>query len=121
MSIKLLSAMNPVDPAQARDVSLVPVTQRAIGMRAGQAISVPVSGPSADTFAWSSATRRGDANFIQATVVEDSQGDESENSAWEYVSGWAWSRFVGASAAAIYLSYAAGPANWSGRLINLYA
>jgi hypothetical protein len=116
--------VNPVDPPQAPDVStsLVSLPQRAISTRAGQVISVPsASVPSADAFAWSSPARRGEANFIPATVVENSQSDESENSAWEYVSGWAWSRFVGSTAAAIYLSYAAAPTSWSGRLIDLYA
>jgi len=124
MSIKLLQAVNPVAPSQAPDVStsLVTLTQRAITTRTGQVISVPSTPvPSADAFAWSSSTRRGEANFIPATLVENSQSDESESSAWEYVSGWAWSHLVGSSAAAIYLSYAASPTSWSGQLINLYA
>ncbi len=124
MSIKLLQAVNPVEPPLAPDVSssLVPLTQRAIGTRDGQVISVPSAPvPSADAFSWSSSTRRGEASFIPATVVEDSQSDESENAASQYVTGWAWSRFVGSTAAAIYRSYANGPTNWSGRLINLYA
>lgn len=120
MSIKLLPAsVNPADPSQAPDVStsLVPLTQRAISTRADQISLVP----SADAFAWSSSTRRGEANFIDGTLVEDSQSDETAHSAWEYVSGWAWSRAVESMAVAHYLSYAAGPAAWSGQLIDLYA
>ena len=107
MSIKLLPAsVNPVDPSQAPDVStsLVPLTQRAITTRAGQIRLVP----SADAFAWSSSTRRGGANRIYGTPVEDSQSDETGRSGWEYVSGWAWSRPVESTAVAHYLSYAAG-------------
>jgi hypothetical protein len=128
MSIKLLQAsVNPVDPSQAPDVytdmltnvstSLVPLTQRAITTRAGQITLVP----HADAFAWSSSTRRGNANCIDGTPVEDSQSDVAELSSWEYVSGWAWSRPIENTAIAHYLSYAASFANWSGRLINLYA
>lgn len=120
MSIKLLPAsVNPVEPSQAPDVStgLVPLTQRAITTRAGQISLVP----SADAFAWSSSTRRGEANLIHGTVVEDSQSDETGRSAWEYVSGWAWSRTVESMAVAHYFTYAAGPTRWSGRLIDLYA
>jgi hypothetical protein len=128
MSIKLLSAsVNPVDAPQASDVStgvstnpstgLVPLTERAITTRAGQISLVP----SADTFAWSSSTRQGEPNRINGTPVEDSQSDETGPSAWEYVSGWAWSPSVESTAIAHYLSYAAGFANWSGRLIDLYA
>jgi hypothetical protein len=118
--MKLLPAsVNPVDPLQAPDVStsLVPLTQRAITTRAGQISLVP----SADAFAWSSSTRRGGANFIYGTPVEDSQSDETGPSDAEYVSGWAWNRPVESTAVAHYLSYAAGPAAWSGRLIDLYA
>ena len=120
MSIKLLpAAVNPVDPPQAPDVtsSLVPLTQRAITTRAGQISLVP----SAAAFAWSSSTRQGQAKFIHATPVEDPQSDETGNSGWEYLSGWAWSRSVESTAIANYLFYGAGPARWSGRLINLYA
>jgi hypothetical protein len=120
MSIKLLPAsVNPVDPSQAPDVStsLVPLTQRAITTRAGQISLVP----SADAFAWSSSARRGEANLIYGTLVEDSQSDGTGGSAWEYVSGWAGSRSVESTAVAHYLFYAAGPASWSGRLIDLYA
>ena len=120
MSIKLLPAsVNPVDPSQERDVStsLVPLTQRAISKRAGQISLVPA----ADTFAWSSSTRRGGANRIDGTFVEDSQGDGTGRSGGEYVSGWAGSHSVERTAAAHYLFYAAGSGNWSGRLINLYA
>jgi hypothetical protein len=120
MSIKLLPAsVNPVDPPQASDVStsLVPLTQRAITTRAGQISLVP----SADAFAWSSSTRRGEANHIDATFVEDSQSDETGRSVSEYVSGWAWSRPVESTAVAHYLSYAAHFAGWRGRLIDLYA
>jgi hypothetical protein len=120
MPIKLLPAsVNLVNPSQAPDVStsLVPLTQRAITARAAQINLVP----STDTFAWSSSTRRGGANRIYGTVVEDSQSDETGRSGWEYVSGWAWSRPVALTAIAHYLSYAAGPAGWNGRLINLYA
>ncbi|MGB8060487.1 MAG: hypothetical protein WCF26_01140 [Candidatus Sulfotelmatobacter sp.] len=120
MSIKLLLAsVNPVDPSQGRDVStsLVPVTQRALTTRAGQISLVP----SADTFAWSSSTRRGEANRIDGTPVEDSQSDETGASGWEYVSGWAGGRSVESTAIAHYLSYASGPAGWSGRLLDVYA
>ncbi len=119
MSIKLLPALNPVDPSQATDVttSLVPLTQRAITARAGQISLVP----SADAFAWSSSTRQRQAKFVDATLVEDAQSDEAGTLGWEYLSGWAWSHHVESTAVAHYLSYAAGPANWSGRLINLYA
>ena len=119
MSIKLLAAsVNPVNPSQAPDTStsLVPLTQRAITTRAAQISLVP----STDTFAWSSSTRRG-ANLIYGTPVEDSQSDETGPSAGEYVSGWAWSRAVESTAVAQYLSYAAGPVAWSGRLIDVYA
>ena len=125
MSIKLLAAsVNPVDPSQAPDgsTSLVPVTQRAIARRAGQ-ISVV---PSADVFAWSTSTRRGEAPFLHGTLVEDSQSDDTQGdgtgrSGWQYVSGLAWSGLVESTAIAHYLFGAANPANWSGRLINLYA
>jgi hypothetical protein len=120
MSIKLLpGSVNPVDPSQASDAStsLVPLTQRAITMRAGQISLVP----SADAFAWSSSTRRGEANRIYGTPVEDSQSDETAGSDWKYVAGWAWSRLLESTAVAHYLFYAADPAGWSGRLIDLYA
>jgi hypothetical protein len=120
MSIKLLPAsVNPVDPSPAPDVStsLVPLTQRAIATRAGQINLVP----SADSFAWSSSTRRGEANRISGTLVEDSQSDETGGSGWEYVSGWAWNRLAESTAVLHYLSYAAAPTSWSGRLIDLYA
>ena len=117
MSIKLLTAsVNPVDPSQVSDVStsLAPRTQRAITTQAGKIGLVP----SADTFAWSSSTRPDQANWIDGTFVEDSQSDETAS---EYVSGWAWSRPVASTAIAQYLFYAAAPAGWSGRLIDLYA
>jgi hypothetical protein len=120
MSIKLLPAsVNAVDLSRAPDVStsLVPLTQRAITTRAGQISLVP----SADAFAWSSSPRRGEANFIYGTPVEDSQSDETGRSGGEYVSGWAWSRPVESTAVAHYLSYAAAPGAWSGRLIDVYA
>jgi hypothetical protein len=120
MSMKLLPAsVNPVDPSQGPDVStsLVPLTQRAITTRAGQ-IGLA---PSADAFAWSSSTRRGAANLIYGTPVEDSRSDETGGLDGEYVSGWAWSRPVESTAVAHYLSYAGGPASWSGLLIDLYA
>jgi len=119
MSIKLLPASaNPFDPSPARDVStsLVPLTQRAIATRAGQISLVS----SADTFAWSSSTRLDQANWIDGTPVEDSGSDETV-SACEYVSGFAWSRPVESTAIANYLFYAAAPAGWSGRLIDVYA
>ncbi|MGA2414540.1 MAG: hypothetical protein ABSF59_08820 [Candidatus Sulfotelmatobacter sp.] len=120
MSIKLLPApVNPVDPSLALDAStsLVPLPQRAISTRAGQISLVP----SADASAWSSSTRRGGPTRIAGTPVEDSQSDAAGRSAWEYVSGWAWSQSVERTAIAHYLSYAAGAAGWSGQLINLYA
>ncbi len=125
MSIKLLAAsVNPVGPSPAPDgsTSLVPVTQRAIARRAGQ-ISVV---PSADVFAWSTSTRRGEAPFLHGTLVEDSQSentqsDDTGRSGWQYVSGLAWSGLVESTAIAHYLLSAANPASWSGRLIDLYA
>ncbi len=120
MSIKLLPAsVNPVDSSGASDVStsLVPLTQRAIATRAGQSSLVP----SADSFAWSSSTRPGGANLIYGTPVEDSQSDETGSSRGEYVNGWAWSRPVESTAVAHYLFYAADPASWIGRLLNVYA
>ena len=120
MSIKLLPApVNPIDPSLAPEgsTSLVLLTQRAITTRPGEISLVP----SADAFAWSSSTRRAAANRINGTPVEDSQGDEAGPSSWEYVSGWAWSRPIESTAIAHYLSYFAGAAGWSGRLINLYA
>jgi hypothetical protein len=115
----LPAAVNPVDPSPAPDAStsLVPLPQRAIPTRAGQIGLVP----SADTFAWSSSSLRGEPNRIDGIPVEDSQSDETGRSAWEYVSGWAWSPPVESTAIAHYLSYAGGFAGWSGRLINLYA
>ncbi len=117
MSIKLLPAsVNPVDAPDV-STSLVPLTQRAISTRAGQISLVP----SAEAFAWSSSTRRGGGNRIDGTPVEDSQSDETGGSGWEHLSGWAWSHSVELTAIAHYLFYAAGPAGWSGRLIDLYA
>ena len=118
MSIKLLlAAVNPVDPSPGPDVStsLVPLTQRAITARARQISLVP----SADAFA-SSSTRRG-ANPILGTTVEDSQNNETARSGGTYLSGWGWSHSVERTAIAHYLFYAAGPAAWSGQLIDLYA
>jgi hypothetical protein len=122
MLIKLLPAsVNPVDPSQTTDVSnrLVPVAQRAIITRAGQTSLVP---PAA-VFAWSSRTRQGGVNWIKATLVEDSQREETGRSGWEYVSGWAWSFPVERTAIAQYLFYAAAatPANGRGHLIDVYA
>ncbi|MFZ0953178.1 MAG: hypothetical protein WAN17_12985 [Candidatus Sulfotelmatobacter sp.] len=120
MSIKLLPAsVNPIDSSQASDgsTSLVPLIQRAITTRASQISLVP----SVDAFAWSSSTRRGEVNLIYGTPVEDSQSDETGRWGGEYVSGWAWSRPVESTAIAHYLSYAANPGGWSGRLIDLYA
>src|SRR5580658_5794735 len=118
MSIKLLPAsVNPVEPLQAPEVSasLVPLTQRAITTQAGQNSLVR----SADTFAWSTSARLEQANWIDGTPVEDSQSDETA-SAGEYVSGWAGSRPIESTAIAHYLFYAAAPAGWSGRLIDVY-
>jgi hypothetical protein len=129
MSIKLLPAsVNPVEP-QAPEVStsLVPLPQRAIIPRSAQISLVPSSSvSSADAFAWSSSTRGGAANLIYGTPVDDSPSDDSPSngtgrSVWEYLSGWAWSRPLESTAVDHYLSYAANPAGWSGRLINLYA
>src|SRR5579862_7999245 len=120
MSLKLLPAsVNPVDPSQAPDVSasLVPLTQRAILTRAGQISLVP----SADAFAWSSSTRRGQPTLIYGTLVEDSRSDQTGPSAGEYVSGWPWSRPLESTAVAHYLFYAATLTGWCGRLIDLYA
>jgi len=116
MSIKLLPAsVNPVDPPDV-STSLVPLTKRAINTRVGQISLVP----SADTFAWSSSTK-GRANRIDGTLAEDSQSDGTGRSGRGYLSGWAWSHSVEHTAIAHYLFYAAGPAVWSGRLIDLYA
>jgi hypothetical protein len=120
MSMKLLpAAVNPVDPSLAPDaaISLVPLTQRAISTRAGQASLVP----SGDDFAWSSSTRQGQAKFIPATLVEDQQGDGTGHSGWEYLSGWAWGHSVASTAIAHYLFYGVGTALWNTGLINLYA
>jgi|SRR5579863_1320127 len=120
MAIKLLSAsVNPVDPSAALDAStsLVPLTPRALTTQTGQ-ISL---GPPADIFAGSSSARRGGANLIYGTAVEDSQSDEMGSSGWEYLSGWAWGRSVERTAVAHYLSYATGPAGWTGHLIDLFA
>jgi hypothetical protein len=65
--------------------------------------------------------RRSEAQFIYGTPVENSQSDATVHSGWQYVSGWAWNRLVANTAIAHYLSYAAGPASWSGHLIDLYA
>jgi|SRR5580704_5293328 hypothetical protein len=117
MSIKLLPAsVNPVDPPDV-STSLVHLTQRAITTRAGQMDLVP----SADAFAWSSSTRRGAANRIYGTLVKDSYSDETGRSGGGYLSGWGWSHSVENTAVAHYLFYAAGPAGWSGRLIDVYA
>jgi hypothetical protein len=133
MSMKLLPAsVGPVDPSPASDVStsLVPLAQRVIATQAAAGVGMMrwlQSGqispaPSADDFAWSSSTRRGAADFIDGTPVEDSQSDETAGSGWEYLSaGWAWSHSLQRAAIAHYLSYAAGSAGWSGRFINLYA
>lgn len=116
--MKLLPAsVNPVDPSQTDgSTRLVPVTQAGIAARAGQISLVP----SGDAFAWSPATRRGQANYIYGTPVE---GSQSEETGWggEYVSGWAGSDPVESTAIAQYLFYAGGPGGWSGRLIDVYA
>ena len=112
----LLASVNPVDPPDV-STSLVPLTQRAISTRAGQTSLVP----SADAFAWSSSMRQGAANRIDGTPVDDSPSDETGRSGWQYLSGWAWSHSVERTAIAHYLFYAASPASWSGRLIDVYA
>jgi hypothetical protein len=120
LSIKLLPAsVNPLDPPQASDAStsLVPLTQTPINPRASQISSVPP----ADTFTWSSSTRRNAPTLISATLVEDFPSNEKERSAWEYVSGWVWSNLAGNTAIAHYLSNAASPGSWSGQLLDLYA
>jgi hypothetical protein len=132
VSIKLLpAAVNPVDPSRVPDVpgdgsrnvssnvsnSLVPLAQSAITTRAGQVSAVP----STDVFTWSSRTRPAGVNWIDATVVEDSQSDEAGHSAVEYISGWAWSSPIERTVIAHYLFYAAGLTNGTGRLVNLYA
>ncbi len=129
MSIELLPALvNPVDPSQVSDVStsLVPLTQRAITTRAGQISLVPPGDTVAwSSSAWSTSTRPGGANFIDATPVEDSENDGTTDktgpSDAEYVSGWAGSRSVESTAVAHYLFYAVSPASQSGQLINVYA
>jgi hypothetical protein len=118
MSIKLLQAsVNAVDPSLGSDVSTsLVLTQRAITVRARQISLVP----SADAFASSPSTRRG-ANLIYGTPIEDSPSNETGGSAWQYLSGWAWSHSVERTAIAHYLFYAASPVGWRGQLIDLYA
>ncbi|MFY9674856.1 MAG: hypothetical protein WB817_02065 [Terriglobales bacterium] len=119
MSIKLLPALvHPVDPSQASDVSatIVPLSPRAVTTQAGQSILVP----SGDTFSWSSSTHQGEANWIDGTFVDDSQSDATASTG-EYVSGLAGSRPVASTAIAHYLFYSTAPANWSGRLLDVYA
>jgi hypothetical protein len=53
--------------------------------------------------------------------VEDSQSDQTGHPVWEYLSGWAWSRLKASTVVNHYLSYAAGPGNWSGQLVDVYA
>jgi hypothetical protein len=128
MSIELLPAsLNPVDPPQASDVStsLVPLTQSAVSTRAGQISLVPSTDTVAwSSSAWSSSTRPGGANRIDATPVEDSEDggttDATGPSDAEYVSGWAGSRSIESTAIAHYLFYAGAPGGWSGQLINVY-
>jgi len=126
--MKLLPAsVNPVDPSQGPEVSsdvsnhvsnsLVPLAQRAIATRAGQASLAP----SADNFSWSSGTRQGGVNCIDATPVEDSQSDQTGGSGGEYVSGGAWSGPVERTVVAHYLFYSGSAANGSGRLVDVYA
>jgi hypothetical protein len=120
MSIKLLPAsVDSVDPSQASGVttSLVPLTQRAITTRAGQSSLVP----STDAFVWSSSTRQSQPKFIDGTPVEDPQGAGTGDSDWEYLPGWSWSHSVESMVIAHYLSYGAGLAIRSGRLIDVYA
>jgi hypothetical protein len=120
MSIKLLPAsVNAVDPAQASDVSnsLVPLASVAIASRSGKISLVP----SGDAFTRSSATRRGEANFIYGTLVEDSHGDVAGRSGGEYVSGLGWGRPVESTVIAQYLFCSASSAGWRGRYIDVYA
>jgi hypothetical protein len=119
MSMKLLpAAVNPApSPASDALISLVPLTQRALTSRAGQIRLVP----SSDAFAWSSSTRRGDANRIDGTLVEDSQSDATGRAGGEYVSGWPGISSGEGTAVAHYLFYAANPAVWRGRFIDVYA
>ena len=120
MSIKLLAAsVNAVDPAQASDgsIGLVPVASVAIASRAGKISLVP----SADAFTRSTATRRGEANFIYGTLVEDSHGDAAGRSGGEYVSGLGWGRPVESTVIAQYLFHSASLAGWRGRYIDVYA
>jgi hypothetical protein len=119
MSMKLLPvSVDPVDPSQASDgsASLVLLTHRAITAPAGQISLVPF-----DAFARPSSPRRGQANVIYGTPVEDPDLDETTNSYAEYVSVWAGSYSVERTAIAHYLFYAAGPTGWIWRLINVYA
>jgi hypothetical protein len=120
MSIELLPAsVTPAGPSQAsgESTSLVLATPRAIATRASQISLVP----SAGTFTRSSPARRGGAQFIYGTPVEDSPSDNAGLSPWQHVSGWAWNRLVANTAIAHYLSYAATPGSWTGQLIDLYA
>lgn len=123
MPIKLLPAsVNTVDGSQALirtpdgSTTLAPLIQGALTARAQNSLIL-----STDAFAWSSSTRRDEAKFISGTPVEDSNSGEMGHSAWQYVSGWAWSRLVESMPIALYLSYASGSASWSGQLIDLYA
>ncbi len=117
MSMKLLPAsVNPVDPSPDVSTSLVPQTPRAITTRAGQISLVAPAGAFAP-----SSKRRGEANRIYGTSVDDSPSDETGPSGSVYISAWAWSGPVESTAVAHYLAYAAGLMAWSGRLIDLYA
>jgi hypothetical protein len=118
MAIKLLASVNLVGSSEASvSSSLVPLTSAMIASRAGKISIVP----SGDGFAWSSSTQRGGANFIDGTLVEDSQSDGTGRAGGEYVSGWGWSRPVGSTAIDHYLFYTAAFAGWRGRFIDLYA
>jgi hypothetical protein len=123
MVIRLLPAS--VDPPDstgtAASTSLV-LVNRALATR----VSTPSdSGYPADSYAWSAPAGRAGAHRIYGTPVEDSQGDgasgETRSSAWEYVSGSAWSPPVERTAAAHYLMYAARFTSGNGQLLNVYA
>ncbi len=119
MSIKLLPAVNTVDPSPSSDVStsLVPLTQKAITARAGQIVV-----PSTSRFTRSPARPRGGTKRFSFASAEDSQSDQTGRPGWGYLSaGWNWSHSVQLMAVAHYLSYAAASASWSGRLVDLYA
>jgi len=103
-------------------MNLVPYS-RGVAATRGNASSEIV--PSSDTYAWSTAGRRGAAPRIYGTPVEDSESedasDETGRSAWEYVSGSWWGPSIERAATALYSMYSGMLTEGSGQLINVYA